>query len=310
VNLSTGAVNYLLSDMLGSVRGIVSSAGALTATTAYDAWGNPQTTGGLTAYTPFGFAGGFTDPTGLIYLIDRYYDPKAGQFLSIDPDVAATGSPYGYAGQDPVNATDPTGDRPKGLGYLFQIGRGFNWAEGQAFMESIMCTTGAVIGYLCYPQLSLTTGLETRVVDLWTGNNNVAEGAINEVKTGYQANSGLVTQANKDNWLLNNHGGWTGGSNRHWYYIWNGAWWFLPSSTTLRSGSSSSFYQKLINDGMNILLFIYRKGTNDSKYNNKIAGSYAMWDAAMSKTPVSRVYHYYPPLALSACPAGAFWVYP
>ena len=39
--------------------------GSLTASTSYDAWGNPETTGGLTAYTPFGFAGGYTDPTGL-----------------------------------------------------------------------------------------------------------------------------------------------------------------------------------------------------------------------------------------------------
>ncbi len=49
-------------DSLGSVRGIVSATGALTGTTSYDAWGNPLTAGGLTAATPFGFAGGYTDP--------------------------------------------------------------------------------------------------------------------------------------------------------------------------------------------------------------------------------------------------------
>lgn len=37
----------------------------------YDAWGSPETTGGLTSYTSFGFAGGYTDPTGLVYLINR-----------------------------------------------------------------------------------------------------------------------------------------------------------------------------------------------------------------------------------------------
>lgn len=40
------------------------------------------TPGGLTATTPFGFAGGYTDPTDLIYLIHRYYDPSTGQFIS------------------------------------------------------------------------------------------------------------------------------------------------------------------------------------------------------------------------------------
>jgi RHS repeat-associated protein len=111
VSLSTGKITYLSADTLGSVRGIISPAGTLTATTSYDTWGNPKTPGGLTSYTPFGYAGGYTDPTGLIYLINRYYDPATGQFLSVDPDVSQTGQPYAYAGDDPVNNTDPLGLR-------------------------------------------------------------------------------------------------------------------------------------------------------------------------------------------------------
>jgi RHS repeat-associated protein len=109
VNLSTGAVTYLVADSLGSVRGIVSSSGSLAGTTSYDAWGSPQTTGGLTATTPFGFAGGYTDPTKLVYLINRYYDPATGQFISVDPAVGQTLAPYAYAAGDPVTGTDPTG---------------------------------------------------------------------------------------------------------------------------------------------------------------------------------------------------------
>jgi RHS repeat-associated protein len=109
VNLSSGTVKYLVSDALGSARGVVSSSGTLSASTSYDAWGNPETTGGLTSSTPFGFAGGYTDPTGLVYLINRSYDPSTGQFLTVDPDVAETGQPYAYTGDDPVNAVDPTG---------------------------------------------------------------------------------------------------------------------------------------------------------------------------------------------------------
>src|SRR6201999_2758194 len=105
----TGAVTYLVTDSLGSVRGTVSASGALTGTTSYDAWGTPQTAGGLTAVTPFGFAGGYTDPTGLIYLINRYYDPVTGQFLSVDPEVASTLQPYAYAAGNPVSNNDPTG---------------------------------------------------------------------------------------------------------------------------------------------------------------------------------------------------------
>jgi RHS repeat-associated protein len=109
VTLSSGAIRYLSSDALGSVRGVVSSGGSLTASTSYDAWGNPETTGGLGSYTPFGFAGGYTDPTGLLYFINRYYDPTTGQFMNVDPEVAATGQPYAYAGDDPVDAVDPFG---------------------------------------------------------------------------------------------------------------------------------------------------------------------------------------------------------
>jgi RHS repeat-associated protein len=66
----------------GSRRDVVNgSSGALTESTAYDAWGNPETSGGLAAVTPFGY----TDTTGLSYLINRYYDRQTGQFLSVDP---------------------------------------------------------------------------------------------------------------------------------------------------------------------------------------------------------------------------------
>jgi RHS repeat-associated protein len=109
VDLATGAVTYLVTDYLGSVRGTVNAAGALTGTTSYDAWGNPETPGGLTATSPFGYGGGYTDPTGLIYLINRYYDPVTGQFTSVDPDVADTLQPYAYAAGNPVSATDPNG---------------------------------------------------------------------------------------------------------------------------------------------------------------------------------------------------------
>jgi hypothetical protein len=44
--------------------------------------------------------------------VDRYYDPATDQFLSVDPDVAETGQPYAFTGDDPLNATDPMGLNP------------------------------------------------------------------------------------------------------------------------------------------------------------------------------------------------------
>jgi RHS repeat-associated protein len=127
---------------LGSVRGVVSSAGSLTASTSYDAWGNPETTGGLTAETPFGFAGGYTDPTGLLYLVDRYYDPASGQFLSVDPLVDETRQPYAYTGDDPVNAVDPLGlCTIKGEGQLYPGACATTGAEAIAAEQEIQAAS-------------------------------------------------------------------------------------------------------------------------------------------------------------------------
>jgi RHS repeat-associated protein len=52
----------------------------------------------------------YTSPdTGLIYLRNRVYDPATAQFLTRDPLEAITGEPYSYAGDNPLNHSDPTG---------------------------------------------------------------------------------------------------------------------------------------------------------------------------------------------------------
>jgi RHS repeat-associated protein len=74
----------------------------------YSTYGNQTLTSGSDV-TPFGFQGSYTDSTGLIYLVNRYYDPTTDQFISIDPDVAMTGQPYVFTNDNPLNATDPLG---------------------------------------------------------------------------------------------------------------------------------------------------------------------------------------------------------
>lgn len=62
-------------------------------------------------HSPFGYTGRQFDPeTGLYQYRARYYSPRLGQFLSMDP-IGSKDDPnlYGYVGNDPVNATDPSG---------------------------------------------------------------------------------------------------------------------------------------------------------------------------------------------------------
>jgi RHS repeat-associated protein len=108
---SSGAtVSYLVSNQTG-VQGVYngsgSSLGAVQEMATYSVYGVQSVIG--SKVTPFGFQGSYTDPTGFIYLINRYYDPATDQFLSIDPDVATTNQPYVFTNDDPLNGTDPTG---------------------------------------------------------------------------------------------------------------------------------------------------------------------------------------------------------
>lgn len=52
-------------------------------------------------------------------IINRYYDPITGQFVSVDPDVTETGQAYAYAQDNPVTLTDPTGLTSEG--YCFNV---------------------------------------------------------------------------------------------------------------------------------------------------------------------------------------------
>ncbi|MHB8288591.1 MAG: RHS repeat-associated core domain-containing protein [Acidimicrobiales bacterium] len=49
------------------------------------------------------------DPSGLVFLINRYYDPSLRQFISVDPAYSPTHQLYGYANETPVNGSDPSG---------------------------------------------------------------------------------------------------------------------------------------------------------------------------------------------------------
>jgi RHS repeat-associated protein len=102
---STSTASYLVSDPTG-VRYQFTVAGTVTGSASYGPYGKCIS---CTISTPFGFEDGYKDPTGLIYLINRYYDPATEQFISVDPLVSVTGQPFSYANGNPVNGSDPSG---------------------------------------------------------------------------------------------------------------------------------------------------------------------------------------------------------
>jgi RHS repeat-associated protein len=112
VDLSDEAlVDYLHGDLTGSIRTTTAADGSVTGDSDYDPYGRPTSVTGdpVSAVTPFGYAGEYTDPTGLTYLRHRYYDPTTAQFLTIDPLVDQTKSPYGYTDGNPLQYVDPLG---------------------------------------------------------------------------------------------------------------------------------------------------------------------------------------------------------
>jgi RHS repeat-associated protein len=105
----SGTPLYLHQDQLGSTRMITDQNGAISATFTYSPYGTQTGTTG-SATTALGYAGQYADPeSGLTYMRARYYDPATAQFLTRDALEVLTRQPYGYANDNPVTYTDPSG---------------------------------------------------------------------------------------------------------------------------------------------------------------------------------------------------------
>lgn len=79
---SVDNVTYIHTDALGSPVAHSDSAGNVISRTSYEPYG--RAAGGVTP--TIGFTGHVNDAdTGLVYMQQRYYDPVAGRFLSVDP---------------------------------------------------------------------------------------------------------------------------------------------------------------------------------------------------------------------------------
>lgn len=113
---STGVTTYSHTDALGSPVAKTNSSGGVVSRTRYEPYG--ATVAGSDNPVRIGFTGHVNDvETGLVYMQQRYYDPIAGRFLSVDPVTtnAENGSffnRYVYALNNPFGYVDPTGMAP------------------------------------------------------------------------------------------------------------------------------------------------------------------------------------------------------
>ena len=96
--------------------------------------------------------------------VARWYDPTTAEFTTIDPDVASTGQPYTYAGDDPVNEWDPDGLRPWWENALLGV---VGVAAVDAWDNGTIATVGNCLGTQCY--------------DTHQGAVDVGDGALNAI---------------------------------------------------------------------------------------------------------------------------------
>jgi RHS repeat-associated protein len=116
--VTSADANYLIADRQGSVAGVASAAGTLTANDTYDAYGAPNAWGTVGTAPRFRYTGQIAIPEAQLYYYKaRVYDPVSGKFLQTDPigdrdDLNL----YAYVGDDPLDASDPTGEAVTAFG--------------------------------------------------------------------------------------------------------------------------------------------------------------------------------------------------
>jgi len=188
--IAAGTPTYLLQDQQGSTRLLTNAAGAVVGRYSYTPWGAVTVHTGAEK-TSLQFDGEYTDAeTGFQYLRARYYDPGTGQFLSRDPLIEVTRSPFSFGLNNPVDLADPTG-----LWCLRTNADGSCW--GHSTFHAVAIGAGVVGLGLGVAALTVgTAGLGTAaLVGVGIGVVGAGAGCVEEPGFTFGCGVGLVTSA-------------------------------------------------------------------------------------------------------------------
>lgn len=141
---------YYLQNAHGDVTALLDTAGELTKSYVYDAFGVEQNIDDSDS-NAFRYCGEYYDTeTGTVYLRARYYNPVTGRFISRDSYVGRIGAPlslnlYTYCTNNPIVLADPSGHI--GILTALAIGAIIGAAVGAGSSATIQyCTTGTING--------------------------------------------------------------------------------------------------------------------------------------------------------------------
>ncbi|MFJ9778960.1 RHS repeat-associated core domain-containing protein [Amycolatopsis sp. NPDC101161] len=137
--------SWFVHDQVGSTVCLLNATGGVAGSYTYTPYGVATHTG--TAVTPLQFTGQFNDTeSGLVYLRARYYDAVTALFLTVDPKVGETRTPYAYTSDDPLNLTDIAG---------------LSWWNPFSWSKDTWSTIGAYAGYAGLAVGAIGIGLAT-----------------------------------------------------------------------------------------------------------------------------------------------------
>ena len=119
----SGAVSYLNADGMGSVVATNSTAGTVTHSSIFDAWGAVKGETGTRIHS-FTYTGRETGEAGLHFYRARVMQPGAGRLTQEDP-LGLGPSVYAYAFNDPARLLDPLGAAGEALDFSPDKGHHF-----------------------------------------------------------------------------------------------------------------------------------------------------------------------------------------